>query len=209
MLVSTESQVLLHDVTWEEYEAILDQVEASGRHLFVTFDDGSLEVMVPGPDHETDSKSLDYLLVILAEELDVSLEPLGSTTFRRKGLAKGLEPDECYYTKNSAKIRGKSQLDLRRDPPPDLVVEVEITRRLLDRVSIYEALGVPELWRYDGRKLRVFVLVKGKYRERDRSPTFPTLPLDQVGRWLNEKRSMDRIPWNRRVRAWVRKHLAK
>jgi Uma2 family endonuclease len=202
-----EDRVLLHGVEWDEYESVLEQV--GDRHIFVTYDGRSLEVMSPSPEHDNASEALSRVIHIVSEELDVPIRSLGSTTFREEDLEKGLEPDKCFYTRNEAKIRGKKRLDLRRDPPPDLAIEVEITQRLLDREAIYAALRVPELWRYDGSQLRVFTLVRGKYRQRQRSPTFPDLPLEQVVRWLREGENAEETAWARQVRAWVCRNLAR
>src|SRR5882724_9254203 len=201
MPTDADDRVLLHGMRWNDYESVLDQI--GERHIFVTYDGRNLEIMSPSPEHDNASGLLSVVVRILAEELHVPLRGLGSTTFRQEDLEKGLEPDKCFYTKNEAKIRGKKRLDLRRDPPPDLAIEVEITQRLLDREQIYAALGVPELWRYDGRKLRVFVLVRGKYRDRDRSRTFPGVPLELIERWLRHSLTMDEATWALEVRAYV------
>lgn len=200
-----ERRVLLQGATWEEYESVLSQV--GDRRIFVTYDGRNLEVMSPSPEHDFAAESLSRIIHIVSEELDVPIRSLGSTTFREEDISKGLEPDKWFYTVNEAKIRGKKRLDLRRDPPPDLAIEVEITQRLLDRELIYIELGVPELWRYDGANLRVFTLSRAKYRERERSPTFPKLPLDQIERWLKQGASAEETAWARGVRTWVRRNL--
>ena len=119
----------------------------------LTYDSGELEIMSPLPEHEDWKKAIGGLVEILTLELDIPMRRLGSTTFRQKALQKGLEPDECYYIANEAAVRGKRRFDLRRDPPPDLVVEIDITHRAIDREKIYAAMGVPEIWRFDGRRL--------------------------------------------------------
>jgi len=200
-----EDRVLLHGRRWEDYESVLGQV--GDRHIFVTYDGRNLEIMSPSPEHDNASEKLSRVVHVLSEELDIPICSLGSTTFREEDLAQGLEPDKCFYTKNEAKVRGKKRLDLRRDPPPDLAIEVEITSRLLDRERIYAALGVPELWRFDGNKLRVFTLSRGKYRQRDRSPTFAAVPLELIAQWVKQSFTMNETTWARQVRAWVRRHL--
>src|SRR5205085_6121234 len=109
------------------------------------------------------------LIKALTVELNVEVKSLGSTTFRRDDKGKGLEPDECYYFKNEKKMRGRKRLNLKKDPPPELVVEIDITHRSVEREPIYAALGVPEIWRWDGTKLECLELVGRDYRPREKS----------------------------------------
>ena len=117
------------------------------------------------------------LLEALTEELNVEICSLGNMTHQREDLERGIEADECWYVQHEAVVRGKMEIDLSVDPPPDLALEVEISRSVLDRIAIYAALGVPELWRYDGSKLRVQVLKGDRYEDVEQSPTFPTISM--------------------------------
>src|SRR5258707_12102147 len=112
---------------------------------------------------------------------------LASTTFRRRDKAKGLEPDQCYYFKNELQMRGRKRLNMKRDPAPDLVVEIDITTRSVPREPIYAALGVPEIWRYSGSKLECLHLVGagGENRVRKHSLVFPCLDAAQLGRFID------------------------
>jgi Uma2 family endonuclease len=123
-----------------------------------------LEVMTISSDHEYFKSLIGNLISRLAEEHDIPIASFGSTTFRKKALERGLEPDECYYVANERRVRGKRRLDLRRDPPPDLIVEIDVSYRHVDREAIYAAMGVPEMWRFDGKRLRAFRLVDGGWR---------------------------------------------
>src|SRR5215216_7161905 len=143
--------VLLQGISWEVYEALLR--ELGDQNLRLTYDSGELEIMSPIPEHESWKKLFARMIEIISLEMNIPMWPLGSTTFKQKNLKKGLEPDEGYYVANEAAVRWKKRLDLRRDPPPDLVVEIDITHRAVDREIIYAALGVPEIWRFDGRRL--------------------------------------------------------
>lgn len=201
-------QFVFYDVDWEFYESMLRRLD--GRRVFVTFDKGRLELMSPSFKHDDYGRLLGLLIHILADELDLPLKGCKSTTFRRRELEKGLEPDECFYVANAPRIRGKDEIDLSVDPPPDLAVEVEISRRLLDRVAIYAGLGVGELWRHDGVRLRVFVLgADGKYEPRAASPTFPGMPLGQVDEFLRQSRDVDEVKWARAVRGWIRANVVR
>ncbi|MDB5289945.1 MAG: hypothetical protein JWL69_1186 [Phycisphaerales bacterium] len=204
-----EERFLFETADWEFYESVLEKL--GDRHVFATYDGRSLELMSPSWEHERYAELSGILIRLLAYELGMPYRSGGSTRFKRKDLDAGLEPDRCFYFQSAGAIRGKRKIDLTIDPPPDLVIEIEISQRLLDRVSIYEKLAVPELWRYDGKSLRVFVPDgRGKYRQADRSPTFPTLPLTQVDQFLKMSWDLsDDLAWENAVREWVRQNLKK
>ena len=199
---------VFEEVDWKFYEQVLRAV--GDRRVFVTYYRGRLEVMSPSYEHDWYAERLASLVSILGDELNVENVGGGSTTFRRRRASAGLEPDRCFYIRNVAAVLGKRRIDLNVDPPPDLAIEVEISRRLGERVSVYEALRVPELWRYNGRVLRVLELRDdGTYVERDRSIAFPTLPLEQVHRFMQMGWEMGNVEWGRAVRDWVRRNLRK
>jgi Uma2 family endonuclease len=204
----TEQRFVLDGVDWELYELLLRRM--GDRHIFVTYDRGRLELMSPSWKHDKRARSLGLLVSILAEELGIPIEGGGSTTFRREDLARGLEPDQCFYVGNNVdRVRGKDEIDLSCDPPPDLAIEVEISQRLLERVSIYAALGIGELWRDDGQHVRAYQLgADGEYRQQNRSAKFPMLPLEQVDQFLELRRTLDEMNWMRTERDLVRKNLA-
>ena len=207
--------VLLQGISWEVYEALLREV--GDQNLRLTYDSGELEIMSPLPEHEDWKKAIGGLVEILTLELNIPMRRLGSTTFRQKTLQKGLEPDECYYVANEAAVRGKRRFDLRRDPPPDLVVEIDITHRAIDREKIYAAMGVPEIWRFDGRRLACLHLEpratggKGKpwaYREADKSLAFPFLRPADLMKFLKKLPNAELTSLMRSFRDWVLRAFA-
>src|SRR3954454_19090485 len=147
-----EPRIVLRGVGWEGYERMLELV--GDRPIRLTYDRGDLELMVPSHDHERYKSLLGRLIETLTLELDLPCDAAGSTTWRKQLEDRGLEPDECYYLANAERVSGR-KIDLEVDPPPDLAIEVEISRSALDRMGIYAALGVPEVWRFDGETLRV------------------------------------------------------
>jgi Uma2 family endonuclease len=162
--------------------------------------------MTLSPEHERYKHLLRRLLETVGEELNVPIEGLGSTTFRRRDLARGLEPDECYYIQNWARVRGKKHINLAVDPPPDLVVEIDVTRSSLDRMSIYSSLRVPEVWRFEGHLLQIFRLEPdGTYKPYDGSATFVNCS-DWV-RFLQQGDSQGETVMIRAFRAWIRQKL--
>jgi len=167
-------RLLLHDVSWAEFEAILAEL-GEHRGTRIAYDQGLLEIMAPLPEHESDKEIIGDLLKALLEELDIEFLTLGSTTFKNEAMLKGIEPDQCFYIQHEAVVRGKRRIDLTVDPPPDLALEVDITSRT--HPDTYAALGVPELWRRVGQTIRIYQLQDGQYGEVDSSPAFPDWPL--------------------------------
>jgi Uma2 family endonuclease len=164
---------VLEDASWYLYERLLRDI--GDRPIRVTYDDGRMEIMSPLPEHERPKKLIGQLIEMLTFQIGMPRVSFGSTTFRRRDKAKGLEPDECYYFKNEAKMRGRKRLDLKKDPPPELVVEIDIMSPSIPREPIYAALGVPEIWRYDGVRLQCLHLNGGKYSVHKMSLAFPFL----------------------------------
>src|SRR5262249_34511497 len=156
-------RLLLRNIDWHTYKTIADALQ--DKYLHLTYDRGALEFMVLSIAHERFKSLLALVICALAEELNRVIGSFGSFTHQREALLRGLEPDLCFYLGHFAQVRGRKTIDLTRDPPPDLAIEVEISRSALDRLAIYAALSVPEVWRFDGKKLTVLLLKKGKYRK--------------------------------------------
>jgi Uma2 family endonuclease len=163
--------------------SLLDVV--GDRRIRVTYDRGRLELMTISPLHGLSQKTIARLIESLSYELDLDIRSGGTFTFKREDLDRGLEPDECYWFRNEPLVRLKMELDFTIDPPPDLVVEVEITRSALDRMGIYAALGVPEVWRFDETTIHVHQLQPdGRYAIRPESLSFPWLPMAEMTRFV-------------------------
>jgi Uma2 family endonuclease len=197
-------RVILDDVTWQEFETILDEL-GDHRGSRLAYDNGLLEIMMPLPEHEDDKEIIGDLIKALLFELDIEFRSLGSTTFK-KPRAQGLEPDQCFYIQNEATIRGKKRIDLSVDPPPDLAIEIEITSRT--HPSIYEALQVPELWRFERGNLQINVLEFGQYKEVEESPNFPGFALKQmIPHYLLQSKTLGRNKVLKAFRQWVREQI--
>jgi len=205
--IGADRRFLLSGVSWATYEALLaDLGDHSPR---ISYDGGDLEFLSPGGLHDRFKFRVGRLIVVLTEELDIPIDGCGSATLRRAGVEKGLEPDEAFYIRNEPAVRGKLDMDLEVDPPPDLAVEIDITRSSVDREGIYAALGVPEIWRYDGKSLRVFRLgADGEYEPTATSPSFPYLPLEEFARFIQPGPGEDQLTWSKRFRAWIRERVA-
>lgn len=202
----TENRLVFQGVGWDDYEAMLRIV--GERHVRVTFDGAAMEVSMPSQRHEQAAQLLGLFVPRLAEELGIPYEPLGMTTWKKPSTGKGLEPDQCYYIENQAVVREKAALDLETDPPPDLAIEVDITSSSLNRMGIYAGLGVPEVWRYDGRSVRIYGLEPdGQYQTRESSRSFPGLRPEDVEHFLELGSTTDKTQWSRELRDWVRDEL--
>jgi Uma2 family endonuclease len=200
-----ESRFVIHDLGWQGYETLLKLI--GDRPIRLTYDRGSVEFMTLSQDHEQFGLLLGRIIETVTEELDLPCIGVGSTTWRREDVDRGLEADRCYYLANAERICGKT-IDLSVDPPPDLAVEVEISRSALDRMGIYAALRVPEVWRYDGKTLWVGRLQEDQtYAPSTVSLSFPFLPLDEIVRFVQQGESMDHTAWGRQFRAWARNEL--
>jgi Uma2 family endonuclease len=197
--------VVLDDVTWERYEQLRDETDAAGSHVRITYDQGRMALMSPLPIHEKVKNMAGRLIELTAVELDIPCACLGSTTWKRRDLRKGLEADECYYVQHEAQVRDKTRFDLTRDPPPDLAIEVDITHHPLDRPSIYGALGVNELWRYDGRVMHFLKLGEDRrYHPIETSEAFPVLTPEVINRFIGMIGTVGDTQLMREFRDWLR-----
>ena len=207
VVTTPSSQVLLSNVSWTTYQSLIRDLESEpGKRL--TYDQGVLEIMVPLPPYESYKTLLGRMVEVTTEETETEIRSLGSTTWNREDLRKGLEADECYYIQNELAVRGRDAIDLMTDPPPDLAIEVDITSSSMDRMAIYRALGVPEVWRFDGEALTVYWLVDGAYCERERSRALPLLTRGDILRFLGASGTMGETSWVRAFRKWVIEQMA-
>ncbi|MDY6781904.1 MAG: Uma2 family endonuclease [Cyanobacteriota bacterium] len=195
-------RVLLYDVSWSEFEKILEEL-GEHRASRVAYNKGVLEIVVPLPKHETSKVLVSNFLEALLEELEIDFWCLGSTTFKNPEMFKGIEPDNCFYINNEALIRGKDRIDLTVDPPPDLALEIDVTSRT--HPDIYQTLKVPELWRFEGGELQINVLQNTEYVEAETSPNFPGFPLKEaIPRYLEQCKREGRNKTMKAFREWVR-----
>ncbi len=198
-----EQRVILSNTSWETYERLLaENVNQLGTRFF--YDRGCLEIMVVSSGHETPNRTLAALAEAVAVETGKDLLRTGSTTFKRKDLEKGFEPDSSFYQRDIALVRGRDEIDLETDPPPELVIEVDITSSSLARIPIFAAVGVLEVWRFDGNKVAMFRLEGTRYQEVGTSGVVPPLTAAMATFFLEASRRQSLIEWLRSVQEWVR-----
>ena len=197
-----DSSLVLHGVTWDQYQSVLDTFR--DRRLPHTYAEGTLELMSPSQKHELESEFLCRLIQRATEELDQEIVSLGSWTLSKHDTEKGLEPDSCFYLANEPAVRFKEEINLDRDPPPDLAIEIDVTSSSVERMPVYAAMGVAELWRYDGENVHFYQLVDGKYHPRDNSSAFPFLPATKLQELLAARRTKTELQLVKEFVAWVR-----
>jgi Uma2 family endonuclease len=203
-LIQPEEIIHLSGISWQTYETLLAELNDS-RRLRLTYNRGNLEIMAPSPEHEIYKKTMGRFVETLAEELNIRIYPLGSTTFKRGELS-GAEPDECFYIKNINIVKGKKRIDLAQEPPPDLVVEIDITSSQ-NRFEVYADIGVPEIWRYDGKSFDINILQNQEYVAVQRSLAFPNLPLAEISNFLQQVEQKDYLELVREFRDWIKSQI--
>lgn len=198
-----ESSIVLENISWNTYERLLREV--GERHIRLTYDNGDLEIMTLSFGHENRKGFIRRLIEMLTFELEIPVRSGGSTTMRKKLKKKGLEPDECYWIANEKLMRDKEEFEPNADPPPGLALEIDVTSSSLDRMGIYAALKVPEVWRYRRRRLNIHLLNnEGSFEEADQSRIFPFLPVSELDRFIRQSETEDETAVLRDFVRWVK-----
>ena len=196
--------VILRGIHWDTYELLLaDRQESSGTRL--NFDCGTLEIVSPSSEHEQLKETITLLFQLMASELEIDVVAAGSTTFRRKDLRKGFEPDASFYIRNAQAVRKRPQIDLRRDPPPDVVVEIEITSPAINKLSIFAAAAVPEVWLYRDDRVEILALESKTYQKKMESSFLPGVTDEVLTSFVRSSRTMTSVEWIKAVRTWAKR----
>ncbi|WP_373541081.1 Uma2 family endonuclease [Chamaesiphon sp.] len=196
-----ERRVVFHNITWQGYQQLLS-ILGENRASRVTFDRGILEITMPLEEHEFFGRLIERMIVILVVELGLKVKTMGSTTLDRSDLERGAEPDNAYYIQNQSLVAGR-KVDLATDPPPDLVVEVDITHSDINKPALYASMGVPEFWRYNGREWSIYRVQTNRYTEVANSPTFPMVSKERLYEFLAVAQT-DEVAAEINLRQWVR-----
>ena len=201
--LTVNQKLILQGIDWDLYEKILDEFkESNGLHF--AYDDGFLEVEVPLAKHEIPIRLLSDLISIICVEKDIDVKNFGSTTFRKRAKAKGCEPDTAFYIQNEQFVRGKNDIDLSKDPPPDLVIEVDVTSPSLNKLPIYAALGIAEIWIYKGKNVEFLKLVGEDYCKINYSIALPMLSDKQATEFLEKGLAESSTKWIKEIRDWAK-----
>ncbi len=203
ILSRPEQRVILRNLSWETYERLLYE-HGDGSSPRLTFDRGVLEIMSPSAEHERYNLRIADLIGILADEMNIEVEGLGASTFTREDLERGFEADSCFYVQNVERVRNKERVDLDMDPPPDLVIEIEITSPSINKLPVFAEFGVPEVWLYNGDRVAIFRLSHGQYEGGKESAVFPGVSAVILTQLLQQGKALGRTGWLRLTRAWAR-----
>ncbi|MEM6838555.1 MAG: Uma2 family endonuclease [Cyanobacteria bacterium P01_C01_bin.120] len=196
-----EQRVVLRSLTWQSFLTVRQSLSPE-RNTRLTYAAGTLEITMPLEIHEFSSWLIGRFIYILASELGMETKTMGSTTLDRETLDRSGEPDAAYYIQNQPLVAGRD-VDLDNDPPPDLVVEVDITHTNIDKLQLYAAMGVPEFWRYNGEDWQIFHLQDLTYQESQRSLTFSQVPKAKLYEFLTTAR-ISEMRADRELRDWIR-----
>lgn len=207
IIAPADQCVVMDNVSWATYEGLV-AARDEGRRPRLAYDRGVLEIMSPGPRHDSLARLASHLVVALIEAWELDVTDLGSTTFKDEEWEKGFEGDACFYVRHAAGVRGKDHLDVRADPPPDVVFEVDITSSSLNKLPIYARFGVREVWRHDGERATILVLddmrAEAGYSARSSSVVLPGLTDDALTRLLGSGRRLPLRDWLAEIRTWAR-----
>lgn len=195
-----EKRVTLRGLDWQAYQQIYQALPQTRAARF-TYDRGALEITMPLEDHEFAVRLIELFIRILVVERGLKMKTLGSTTLDREDLDRGAEPDNAYYIQNQPLVMGKT-IDLQTDPPPDLVVEVDITHSDIDKLNLYANLGIPEFWRYNGKIWRIYQLENAVYQDVEASPTFPMVAKAKLYEFLAQAK-LDEVDAEITLRRWL------
>ena len=174
----------------------------------MTYDQGVLELVTPSMPHEEGARTITRIVDIVAANQGVPIRSVGSTTYRRADLHRSFEPDASFYVQNEERIRGHREVDLAVDPPPDLILEMEMSRSALDKLPLFASMGIPEVWRCDGQRLTILILEHDRYRQSSSSMALPVLTSEVLTRFLLESRTMLSPDWFQAVGDWARERRA-
>jgi Uma2 family endonuclease len=204
--VTPENRVILKGVSWSTFKALLADV-GDDRAWRIAYDRGVLEIRMPYLEHEVPKGLIESFIEATADELEIEVMKAGSLTLEREDLTRAVEPDSCFYIQNEASVRGKRDINLPEDLPPDLVIESDYTNSSVNKLTIYASLGVPEIWRYQRQSLQVYQLVEGKYQKCDRSLAFPFLPVAEIPGFIEQSRTIGQRSAVRLFRQRIREIL--
>jgi Uma2 family endonuclease len=194
--------VILRNVSWDTYERLLadDEERVVPR---IAYDRGVMELVTPSMPHEVDAGVIARVVEIVTAILDIPIRSAGRTTFRREDLERGFEPDASFYIQHEERIRGQREVDLTVDPPPDVVLEMEMSRSALNKLPLFASIGIPEVWRCDGERVTILIRDGEGYRESSQSVALPVLTGEILTRFLALSRTELSPAWFRAVSAWA------
>jgi Uma2 family endonuclease len=208
-----EQRVVLPSVSWSEFETLLKEL-GSNRTTRLTYDRGQLEMMTPLPEHDRCNRLIESLVMVLVDELRLSIEPMLPIFLKAGDRQRAAELDAGYYLQTLASHSHPTEVDLTQQPPPDLVVEIAINKSTLDKLKIYADLGIPEIWRYITKvgddvlkgSLLIYQLQDYQYVQRESSVAFPMLSSDRILQFIQQSDSIGLVQALQILRHWAQEN---
>ena len=182
---ASETRTVLENVSWEIFVALVDEREGSVPRM--TYNQGVLEMMSPKRKHENLGRLIGRMIEAYSEIKGIEILSVASVTVKRSDLKKAYEADESYYVTRIDQVLAKEELDFEVDPAPDLVVEVELTSSAIDKLELFAAMQVPEVWRHDGTSVRFYRLKNGQYETIPTSSELPGLEAALINQFLEQR----------------------
>lgn len=204
--LSPGSAIRINSVTWENYIILLQEL-GDNRSTRISYDNGILEIKMPGQPHEAANRVLAAIALTLAEEFGLDFNDLGSMTLNRQNLVKGIEPDSCFYIQNAQAGQGLGAT-IPHELPPDLALEIDIANKSDSKLSLYAAIAVPEIWIYQQETITIKLLQAEQYIDSPTSRAFPAISAKQLNQWLQLRRTGTDLTVVRAVRQFCRERTA-
>ncbi len=198
------SAMAIAGLTWKTYEALLQEL-GEDRSTRIAYDRGVLEIRMPGEPHEIINRLLAKIITMLAMEFGIEANDFGSVTLNREELDRGIEPDSCFYIQNAARGQGMEGT-VSESLPPDLALEVDIASFSANKMTIYQAMGVPEVWLYRRNTLKIQLLQDGQYGEIANSRAFPMVSAEQLNQWIEMRKTETDLTVLRAVKQFCVEH---
>jgi Uma2 family endonuclease len=206
-VIVADDCVVLRQVSWDTYERLLADDEER-RVPRITYDTGVLELVTPSKPHEREAATITRIVDIVSANLGVPVQSTGATTYRRRDLSRGFEADASFYIQNEPRVRDRIEVNLSIDPPPDLVLEMEMSRSAIDKLRLFASMGIPEVWRCDGTRFTIYILDGERYHESSTSRALSVLTAEILIRFLADSRTMLSPDWFHAVNEWARRQHA-
>lgn len=198
-----DQRIVLHNVSWETYERLMQERSESRVPRFA-YDRGVLEIMSPSAEHVRANRRMAQLVLAVCEVWELDAEDFGSTTYKREDVERGFEPDSCFYIENEPLVRDKDRLDLDVDPPPDLVIEIDVTSFSMNKLPLYASIDVPEVWRYEDAEIEILLLDGGSYRKSPESKCLSGIGAGTLTDLMRKSKILRRTEWLKQIREAAR-----
>lgn len=183
-----EQRVTLGNVSWQTYVDLCENADNPRGRL--TYDQGELEIMSPSYLHENVGRIIGRMIEMYTFHHQIEIHSAKSTTFKRERKQRGFEADESYFISNAPAMHGISHVDMEIHPPPDLVIEVDISRSSSLKMRVFAGLGVGEVWCFDGERVTVSRLSGDAYNACETSTELPGFPLTLMNDLLAKRREL-------------------